>query len=212
MNKKVKKKNKTKWLQKMVLTMAVLVLLFLILGILTLAALIGKTIEEQLKATQGSFGTQAVEHLSEKDEVQEHEHEDSTISGNEELSDEEKVRERIRSFAQEHHLSLRDYPEPLIECLVGNPEKEAFVLNYPLKKSTYSNKNLDAYLGQSQVPLFLQWDSRWGYYVYGSSVMGVTGCGPTCLSMVALHLLQASQLPLPSAVQVGSVPGIVAQL
>lgn len=36
--------------------------------------------------------------------------------------------------------------------------------------------------------MLLQWDSRWGYKSYGSGLIGYTGCGPTCLSMVALYL------------------------
>ena len=45
-------------------------------------------------------------------------------------------------------------------------------------------------LGSETVPLFMQWDERWGYTMYGSNIMKVTGCGPTCLSMVLIHLLQ----------------------
>ncbi|MBQ3404086.1 MAG: C39 family peptidase, partial [Oscillospiraceae bacterium] len=36
--------------------------------------------------------------------------------------------------------------------------------------------------------LLLQWDRRWGYAPYGSSVIGLNGCGPTCLSMVITML------------------------
>ena len=36
--------------------------------------------------------------------------------------------------------------------------------------------------------LLLQWDPRWGYADYGTSVMGISGCGPTCLSMVTAAL------------------------
>lgn len=50
--------------------------------------------------------------------------------------------------------------------------------------------DLSEHLGSETVPLFFQWDERWGYTIYGSDVMEVTGCGPTCLSMVLVHLLQ----------------------
>lgn len=36
----------------------------------------------------------------------------------------------------------------------------------------------------------MQWDIRWGYKIYGDDVAGLTACGPTCLSMVAVYLLQ----------------------
>ena len=34
------------------------------------------------------------------------------------------------------------------------------------------------------MPLLLQWDERWGYREYNESIIGLAGCGPTCLSMV----------------------------
>ncbi|MCI6755462.1 MAG: C39 family peptidase [Lachnospiraceae bacterium] len=38
------------------------------------------------------------------------------------------------------------------------------------------------------VPALYQWDGRWGYDPYGDSVIGLSGCGPTALSMVAAGL------------------------
>ena len=35
------------------------------------------------------------------------------------------------------------------------------------------------------MPLLVQWDERWGYRKYGNDFMALTGCGPTCLAMVA---------------------------
>ena len=34
----------------------------------------------------------------------------------------------------------------------------------------------------------MQWDERWGYETYGSDFLAVTGCGPTCLSMITCGL------------------------
>lgn len=39
-----------------------------------------------------------------------------------------------------------------------------------------------------KIPLFIQWDKRWGYEDYGSSCIAVSGCGPTALSMVLCRL------------------------
>ena len=36
----------------------------------------------------------------------------------------------------------------------------------------------------------LQWDERWGYHKYADSIIGINGCGPTCLSMVSLYLTE----------------------
>lgn len=38
------------------------------------------------------------------------------------------------------------------------------------------------------IPHFLQWDSRWGYAPYGDNVIGISGCAPTCVSMVLVWL------------------------
>lgn len=93
-------------------------------------------------------------------------------------------------------LSEEVYPRELIALYDRNPEAREFVLNYPKLKSESFAIDLSEYENSSSVPLLLQWDKRWGYQDYGSSVMGVTGCGPTCLSMVAIHLLSdASKTP-----------------
>lgn len=44
------------------------------------------------------------------------------------------------------------------------------------------------------VPLLFQWDMRWKNKIYGNDTMEVTGCGPTCLSMVAMYLLKRTDL------------------
>ena len=49
--------------------------------------------------------------------------------------------------------------------------------------------DLSGEVNRFEVPRLYQWDARWGYKIYGSGPMGLTGCGPTCLSMVAIHLL-----------------------
>lgn len=43
-------------------------------------------------------------------------------------------------------------------------------------------------LDGQHVPLFLQYDDRWGNNRYGDDIISVNGCGPTCLSMVYCYL------------------------
>ena len=93
----------------------------------------------------------------------------------------------ITAFAQDNGLSLEDYPEELRALLERNPETEEFVLRYPLDREEPVEADLSDYAGEAGVPLFLQWDTRWGYLKYGSSVAGLTGCGPVCLSMAAYY-------------------------
>ena len=95
----------------------------------------------------------------------------------------------ILAFAKEHGLKPSDWPESLVEMLEKTPEAESFVLNYPLLHNRQQEIDLTEYLHTDSVPLFLQWDTRWGYQTYGDGMIAQTGCGPTCLSMVCVYLL-----------------------
>lgn len=98
------------------------------------------------------------------------------------------VEEKIWNYAEENGLSFRDYPESLITLLKNNPETERFVLEYPVAKNAVAAVDITPELEADCVPLFMQWDQRWGYIKYGSDVAGLTGCGPVCLSMAAVYV------------------------
>lgn len=83
-----------------------------------------------------------------------------------------------------NQLTEEGYPESLIELLEKNPETEQFVKGYFKNKDKQFEIDLSDEVTKGIVPLFLQWDERWGYETYGSDFLAVTGCGPTCLSMV----------------------------
>lgn len=112
------------------------------------------------------------------------------------------VMEEVITFAMENNISINDYPVELLELLQKNPETKEFVLKYPLKKGEVSHESLSLLMDETKrgikniedMPLLMQWDERWGYYQYGDNVMGLTGCGPTCLSMVASYLLGDADL------------------
>lgn len=112
--------------------------------------------------------------------------------------DMETAQETIRAYAAEHGLSTSYYPDYLINRMVSNPELEYFVLNYPLGNKNTSSDEIsitrDISMANGNVPFFLQWDERWGYTTYGNDLMGLTGCGPTVLSMVAVYLTGNSSL------------------
>lgn len=78
----------------------------------------------------------------------------------------------------------QEYPDSLLTLMEMNPETEQFVLGYFQNKDVHPEIDLSGEVEQGTIPLFLQWDQRWGYETYGSDFMAVTGCGPTCLSMV----------------------------
>ena len=98
------------------------------------------------------------------------------------------VLKQVKAYARAHGLSLKDYPESLLKLLERNPETEQFVLEYPTAHKQVAAVDLSEYKTSDAVPLFLRWDQRWGYQLYGSDVAGITGCGPMCLSMAAWHL------------------------
>lgn len=81
-----------------------------------------------------------------------------------------------------------EYPQSLLELLELNPETEEFVRGYFENRDRHPEIDLSGEVEQGIVPLFLQWDERWGYETYGSDFLAVTGCGPTCLSMVRCGL------------------------
>lgn len=84
---------------------------------------------------------------------------------------------------------LASYPDWLREMVERNPETSSFAKDY---------KNREKYIGapidlsgeyeSGEVPLLMQWDRRWGYDPYGDDIIGVAGCGPTCLSMAYIYL------------------------
>lgn len=90
------------------------------------------------------------------------------------------------------------YSETLLAAYLNNPEMEDFI-------DGYLDTELPQYSAQQgftqqelkqEFPLFLQWDRRWGYVSYGGSIIGLSGCGPTCLSMVLVSLTgQEGQTP-----------------
>lgn len=80
-------------------------------------------------------------------------------------------------------LKNREYPGSLRELVRNNPETIGFVEHYPEKKDFQGKIDVSDDL-KGDIPLFLQWDERWGYRQYGGDFMAVNGCGPTCLSMV----------------------------
>ncbi|MDD7389799.1 MAG: C39 family peptidase [Lachnospiraceae bacterium] len=88
-----------------------------------------------------------------------------------------------------------DYPEGLLDLLSRNVETVDFVYSYPeLVKQGLNTEEAawEASLTEDELtsahPLFLQWDNRWGAVPYGTSMMALSGCGPTCLSMAAVAL------------------------
>lgn len=80
------------------------------------------------------------------------------------------------------------YPDKILQCLAVNSEMKQFVMDYPAKISIVFEGNFSVDVPEGEVPLFLQFDEQWGYADYGNNVIGINGCGPTCLSMAYVYL------------------------
>lgn len=93
-----------------------------------------------------------------------------------------------------------DLPEELRALAENEPEAADFVLGWDEGRAQrYDAGQIDLSddLASGGIPLLLQWDARWGYADYGKNALALTGCGPTCLSMVAAALTgDASLNPL----------------
>lgn len=100
-------------------------------------------------------------------------------TGGQDLTDDQK-RDYILSHSDR-------YPQILQELVQKNEETIDFVYQYP-SVAFPEPVALNAEELSGGVPLLLQWDSRWGYCTYGTGLIGYTGCGPTCLSMVVAGL------------------------
>ncbi len=84
--------------------------------------------------------------------------------------------------------TVQGYPKGVIELLDKNPATVDYVEDYGEKQGqAYAEDIGDDYV-EGQIPLLIQWDERWGYAPYGTSVVAVSGCGPTCMAMVAAGL------------------------
>lgn len=104
----------------------------------------------------------------------------------------EELQTRLKNLADRYpefqtiYDHMDQYPEALLNNLCCNPNMLDFALgyqeNYDITSGTLEASELDG------IPLFIQWDKRWGYDAYGNDVIGLSGCGPTCLSMIVIGL------------------------
>ena len=87
--------------------------------------------------------------------------------------------------------NIDSYPSNLIDLVLRNYETVDFVYSYK-DRDKYNDKKLSSDISSSyhvdgDLPLFLQWDRRWGYRTYGKELLGLAGCGPTSLAMVVRY-------------------------
>lgn len=124
-------------------------------------------------------------------EIKEKVSEPVEVLGPEKPKEELKGKDRILSGKEE-------YPDWLLEFWNTHPESTDWVSVYPdfqkrpqeeIDQDALQNIDLEKHKQVNGIPLLFQWDPKWGYASYGESVIGIEGCGPTCLSMVLTGLL-----------------------
>lgn len=87
----------------------------------------------------------------------------------------------------------------VIEHAEGNPNVIHFLYLYGHDVTSpnnyqYTDNELESRLPllgedvKGLVPLLMQWDWRWGFDHYGGGPAGLTGCAPTCMTMIGLGL------------------------
>lgn len=80
-----------------------------------------------------------------------------------------------------------DTPPELIELLDKNAETLPFIKEYP-NRDTYIGQEFKFSVKKGVMPDYKQWDTRWGFDSYGNSIMAISGCGPTSLSLISAYL------------------------
>lgn len=93
----------------------------------------------------------------------------------------------------EPDMSTLDIPAALLALSEKNPETSDFVSAYYKNFNKDFEIDLSSCCNTEDVPLLMQWDERWGYSQYAGEFFACNGCGPTCLSMVCLYLLDDPQ-------------------
>lgn len=87
--------------------------------------------------------------------------------------------------------SIWKFPTELLELVIKNNETAEYVAEYLIygqNAVVAAHVDVSGDMTDGLIPHFIQWDRRWGYSLYGTQMMGLDGCGPTSLAMVAAGL------------------------
>ena len=82
----------------------------------------------------------------------------------------------------------KDTRRKSFELLDKNPETVQFVEDYGKKKDRAPAATVEAEMVIPYVSEILNGMKRWGYSPYGTEIIAVSGCGPTCVSMLVVGL------------------------
>ncbi|MCF2681922.1 C39 family peptidase [Faecalicatena contorta] len=193
-----KRRRKQQLYQRLVICGTV-VLLLGIVGSGSSLSQIGKGTENAVRTAKDADSQKGETAKYEGESIEEKQNE----SQSKEETQEEKV-ERVREQAEQ-----AQYPAGVIELLDKNPETVGFVEDYEEKKDMPCAESIGELPQDGSIPLLLQWDERWGYAPYGTSIVAVSGCGPTCMAMVASGLNQDPSITPDKVAAYGTQNGYV---
>lgn len=146
--------------------------------VVAVAAVIGlKVHNSDKKGNEAMAQAKAEQEKEQKTEQKTENIEKGSIEEQQETEEERLARVKNEAIA-------KGYPAGVIELLDKNKETVQFVEDYENKRDNIPAGTVGTAYTQGQIPHLLQWDERWGYAPYGTSIIAVSGCGPTCLSMV----------------------------
>ena len=168
----IRKKRRRKWLieRAAVVVIALIILVFIIM-------LMAKGLSNIIKpADKESKKESVTEEVTE--EVTE-----APVATPDEAATEYPVFPEPESYSVEA-MKEKGIPDELIEFYEKYPEVAPYAWFYPEKSGIDYKIDLTDEVTKGTIPYFCQWDERWGYKEFGSSFMGVNGCGPTCITMV----------------------------
>ena len=111
---------------------------------------------------------------------------DNAVIENSKISEKNKIQNNQSML--DDIMNSTQYPKQLKELALKNEEALEFVYDYPAEHVKEHTIDLTEEASMDSVPLFVQWDKRWGYEKYSGNFFAASGCGPTTLSMVVVYL------------------------
>lgn len=111
---------------------------------------------------------------------------DNAVIENSKISEKNKIQNNQSML--DDIMNSTQYPKQLKELTLKNEEALEFVYDYPAEHVKEHTIDLTEEASMDSVPLFVQWDKRWGYEKYSGNFFAASGCGPTTLSMVVVYL------------------------
>ena len=111
---------------------------------------------------------------------------DNAVIENSKISEKNKIQNNQSML--DDIMNSTKYPKQLQDLAFKNEEALEFVYDYPAEHVKEHTIDLTEEASMDSVPLFVQWDKRWGYEKYSGNFFAASGCGPTTLSMVVVYL------------------------